>query len=148
MADRLSVDRQYVENLIKTDIDKVDVLNFKSKGERTDIFLFAFALGVNAGKRLKSKVKEGLVLESAVKGKDFAMSFIYSVVIDELRKTGKENLISDKDMAYGIAEEYANAGFELIKEMIPDFSKYNEEEFVYSLIEMMDDKIEEIEIQE
>lgn len=144
MADRLSVDRQYVDDLIKTKIDKVDMLGFKSNGERMDIYLLVFALGVNARKRKKTKAKEGLVLESAAKGKDLAMSFIYSVAIDELRKTDEENKISDTDLVYGIAEEYANAGFEIIEEMIPDFSKYNEEEFVFKLIEMMDEKVEDI----
>lgn len=144
MADRLSVDRQYVDDLIKTKIDKVDMLGFKSNGERMDIYLLAFALGVNAGKRKKTKAKEGLVLESAAKGKDSAMSFIYSAAIDELRKTDEENKISDTDLVYGIVEEYANAGFEIIEEMIPDFSKYNEEEFVFQLIEMMDEKVEDI----
>lgn len=144
MADRLSVDRQYVDDLIKNKIDKVDLLGFKSNGERMDIYLLAFALGVNSGKRKKSKAKDGLVLESAAKGKDLAMSFIYSAAIDELRRTNEENRISDTGLVYGIAEEYANAGLEIIEEMVPDFSKYNEEEFVFKLIEMMDEKVEEI----
>lgn len=145
MADRLSVDRQYVEELIKEKIDKVDMLCLKSNGERTDIFMLAFALGVNAGIRTKSKSKEGLVLESAAKGKDSVMSYIYSVAIDELRKTDEEDRIRDTDLVYGIAEEYANTGFGIIEKLVPDFSKYNEEELVFQLIEMLDEKMEEIE---
>ena len=145
MADRLSVDRQYVEELIKDKIDKVDMLCLKSNGERTDIFMLAFSLGVNAGIRTKSKSKEGLVLESAAKGKDSVMSYIYSVAIDELRKTDEEDRIRDTDLVYGIAEEYANTGFGIIEKLVPDFLKYNEEELVFQLIEMLDVKMEEIE---
>lgn len=46
------------------------------------------------------------------------MSFIYSAAIEELRKTNEENRISDIDLVYGVAEEYANAGFEIIEEIL------------------------------
>ena len=45
------------------------------------------------------------------------------------------------NVVYGIAEEYANTGFEIIKQMIPNFDKYDEEEFEFALIEMMDELI-------
>ena len=57
MADRLSADRQYVEGLIKDKIDKVDMLNLKTNGERADIYMIALALGVDKGYRTKSKSK-------------------------------------------------------------------------------------------
>ena len=140
MADRLSIGVQY-KDLIDQ-LDKIDLLNMKTSGERSDFFMLAFALGVNKGVRTVSKAKLGFILENSAKGKDSLMSFIYSVVVDELRKTGQENLITDTNVVYGIAEEYANTGFEIIKQMIPDFSKYDEEAFVFELIEIMDDMME------
>lgn len=136
MADRLSIGEEYKPLIY--DIDKVDLLNLKSNGERSDLFMIALALGVNKGVRTLSKAKHGFILESAAKGKDSLMSFIYSIAVEELRKEKQENLITDTNIVYGIAEEYANTGFEVIKSMIPDFSKYDEEEYEFTLIEIMD----------
>lgn len=139
MADRLYIGNQY-KDLIE-DFDRVDLLNMKTNGERADVFMIALALGVNKGERTPSKAKQGFILESVAKGKDSLMSYIYSVAVDELRKSGQENQITDTNVVYGIAEEYANTGFEIIKQMIPDFDKYDEEEFEFALIEMMDELI-------
>lgn len=139
MADRLSIGTQY-DNVIDF-IDNKNVLYLKSNGERADIFMVAFALGVNKGVRTPSKAKNGLIRDYSAYGKDSLMSFIYSVAVDELRKNGLENQITDTNVVYGIAEEYANTGFEIIKQMIPDFNKYDEEEFEFALIEMMDELI-------
>ncbi len=144
MADRLSVDKKYVEDVIKSRIDKVDALKLKSEGERADIFMLALALGVKEGYRTKSHKKEGLILESAAKGKDLCMSFIYSVAINELRKTNEENKISDKDVVYTIAEEYANTGFRIMEDFVPDCNNYKEEDLVFSLIERLDEIYEDI----
>lgn len=136
MADRLSIGAQY-KDLIEV-FDKVDLLNLKTNGERADIFMIALAFGVNQGKRTPSKSKLGFILENSAKGKDSLISFIYSVAVDELRKEGRENLITDTNVVYGIAEEYANTGFDVIKQMIPDINKYDEEEFLFALIDVMD----------
>lgn len=137
MADRLSIGTQY-DNVIAF-IDSNDMLYLKTNGERADVFMVAFALGVNKGVRTPSKAKNGFIREYSANGKDLLMSFIYSVAVDELRKNGQENKITDTNVVYSIAEEYANTGFEMIKQMIPDFSKYDEEEFEFALIEMMDE---------
>ncbi|MGN1090098.1 MAG: hypothetical protein ACI4Q6_06810 [Huintestinicola sp.] len=139
MADRLSIGTQY-KDLIE-DFDRVDLLNMKTNGERADIFMITLALGVNKGERTPSKAKLGFILESVARGKDSLMSYIYSVAVDELRKSGQENQITDTNVVYGIAEEYANTGFEIIKQMIPNFDKYDEEEFMFAMIEMMDELI-------
>lgn len=140
MADRLSADKKYVEGLIKKKIDKVDFLQFKSNGERIDIFMLAFSLGVKAGYQTKSQSKIGLVLESAVRGKDLALSFIYSVALQELIKENRESEITDTDVVFGIAEGYANTGFEVLENEV-DFNKYEDETLIYSLIEDMDVEI-------
>lgn len=144
MADRLKIDNKYIEGFIKEKGDVLDVLKLKSEGERTDYFMIALALGVNAGYRTKSQHGMGLILESVVRGKEYAMSFIYSIALQELLKDGRERDINDKDIVYGIAEEYANTGFKVLEEMIPENSKYDEETFMYQLIGIMDKRMEQI----
>ena len=133
MADRLYIGSKYKE--LSDSLYNKKILY----GEKTDIFMLAFAFGVHEGVRTPLKPKTEIVLEQVVKGKDLLMSLIYSVAVDELRKEGRENLITDTNVVYGIAEEYANTGFEIIKQMIPDFNKYDEEEFMLALIEIMDE---------
>lgn len=142
MTDRLSIDKCHLD--IINEFDKHDILNLKSMGDRSDIYMLAFSLGVHKGIRTPSKVKHGLILESVAKGKDAMMSYIYSTAIDDLRKDNTENLITDTNIVYTIAEEYANTGFEVIKTLIPDFSKYNEDDFVFSLIDLIDETYDSI----
>jgi len=140
MADRFKVDNKYIEGFIKSKGDSLDVLKLKSEGERTDYFMLAFALGVNAGYRTPSQHGVGLVQDHVVRGKrDYSMSIIYSVALQELIKENRERDINDTDIVYEIAEEYANTGFKILEEKIPDIKKYDEEAFMYELIALMDD---------
>lgn len=141
MADRLSADRKYVNELARKGIPDKDVLGLKSNGENIDIYMLAFSLGVNEGYRTSSTHKEGFIQESTAKGKDLALSFIYSVALQELLKEGRENEITDTDVVFGIAEGYANTGFYILEKMIPDFNKYDEEALIYKIIENLDEEI-------
>ena len=60
MADRLSADKEYV-SLARDKITAKNVLGFKN-GDNTDIYMLAFALGVDAGYKTTSKHKEGFIL--------------------------------------------------------------------------------------
>lgn len=55
MADRLSADKKYINELARKNISDKDVLGLKSCGENTDIYMLAFALGVNAGWVIQQK---------------------------------------------------------------------------------------------
>lgn len=146
MADRLYIDRQYQDNLVRGYMDVKDTLMIKSKGERIDGFMLAFALGVKEGYRTPSKSSLGVINETAAKGRDYALPFIYSVALRDLRSEGKDNLINDKKEVFKIAEEYANTGFKVLAErMLPGSpDDYDEEIFEMELIQMMDEKYEEI----
>lgn len=145
MADRLNIDRQYQEGFVRSFMDVADVLMIRSKGERIDGFMHAFALGVKEGVRTPSKATLGVINESAAKGRDYALSFIYSVALRDLRKEGKENLIKDKKTVFTIAEEYANTGFKIMAETFPrDPGAYNEELYEMELLQMMDDMYKKI----
>ena len=145
MADRLSADRKYINELARKNIPNKDVLGLKSIGENMDIYMLAFALGVKEGYKTNSEHKEGFVLESAAKGKDLALSFIYSVALQDLLKEGRESEITNTDVVYGIAEGYANTGFAALSNMIPEFNKYDEEALIYEIIEDLDKEIKELE---
>ena len=126
-------------------IDVVDMLMLKSKGERIDGFMLAFALGVREGVRTPSRASLGVINETAAKGRDYALPFIYSVALRDLRKEGKDNLINDKKEVFKIAEEYANTGFGILIKMLPDVTDdYDEDIFEMELIQMMDEKYEAI----
>lgn len=145
MADRFSIDKKYATDLAKGDIKKYDVLHLNSeRNQQTLLFIIAMALGVREGIRTPSTVKEALVLEQPFKNTESAMSYVYSVALQELRREGRENEINDTNIVYSIAEEYANTGFKKIKELVPDFKKFDEEGFELELIDMMDTIYDEI----
>ena len=145
MADRLYIDRQYQDGFVRGYMDVVDMLMLKSKGERIDGFMLAFALGVREGVRTPSRASLGVINETAAKGRDYALPFIYSVALRDLRKEGKDNLINDKKEVFKIAEEYANTGFGILIKMLPDATDdYDEDIFEMELIQMMDEKYEAI----
>lgn len=146
MADRLNIDREYQEGFVRKYMDAVDMLMIKSKGERIDGFMLAFALGVREGYRTPSRSSLGVINETAARGRDNALPFIYSVALRDLRKEGRDNLISDAREVFKIAEEYANTGFKVLTErMLPkNPDEYDEETFEMELIQMMDEKYAEI----
>jgi hypothetical protein len=141
MADRLSADRKYINVLARKSIPDKDVLGLKTNGENIDIYMLAFALGVKAGYKTSSDHKEGFVQESAARGKDLALSFIHSVALQDLLKENKESSITNTDVVFEIAEGYVNTGFSILANMVPDFSKYDEEALIYEIIEKLDEEI-------
>ena len=146
MADRLNIDKQYMDEVVRGYMDNVDLLKIKSKGDRIDGFMLALAIGVHEGYRTPSRTSLGVINETAVRGRDYALPFIYSVALKELRKEGKDNLINDKREVFKIAEEYANTGFKVLSERyLPQkIDDYKEDTFELDLIQMMDDKYTEI----
>ena len=143
MADRLNIDRQYMDGVVRDYMDKVDLLKIKSRGGRIDGFMLALAIGVKEGYRTPSKATLGIINDSATKN---ALPFVYSVALSELRREGKDNLINDTKEVFKIASEYANTGFKVLSEQIlpESLTDFDEELFEMELIQMMDDKYTEI----
>jgi hypothetical protein len=144
MDDRLAIDGKLQKKVVTESIDKFDILQLKSKGERIDIFMLALAIGVKEGTRTKSTSSNGFVLETTAKGKDLAISLITSVALQELLKENKENLINNPEIVYGIAEEYANTGLLFLDNLFTDITKTNVDDVLYELIEMMDTRFDVI----
>ena len=146
MADRLANETELVDSVVRNGLDRVDALQLNHDGKRHPVtFTFAMALGAGMGKRTPTQKATSWLQYSAINNSDSEnRSFATSIALSELRKTSEENLISQDDTVFKIAAEYANTGFSKIKEMIPDFDNYDEDDFVLQLIEMMDEKYEEI----
>ena len=141
MADRLYVSNNVAEGLAE-DIDRVNMLGMKvGLTDRFELMSFAMALGVAKGVRTPLTARKGFIREESFRNKPFE-SYAYSLAIDELRKTNEENLISNSDVVYKIIEEYAQTGFDEIRRLFGDFSKYDEETCIDIMIEKMDDLFE------
>ena len=65
------------------------------------------ALGIKTGKRTPLKAHVSFIREESIKNHGCAMSYIFSVLVDELRKTNEEDKIDNKEKAFEVAEEYA-----------------------------------------
>lgn len=142
MVDRLSIDKSVNEKIIPK-IDESGILGLdKSTSDRIELFMFAMALGIHENKRTPLQTKHGFILETSIKAFEGAMSSIYSLLVDELRKTNEEDHIDDKDRAFKIAEEYANTGFNIINAWMN--SAKDDETLQFTLIEQMDLKFENI----
>jgi len=144
MADRIYVETKINDTVIAA-LDKSSLLGLdKATIDRTELFLFAMAVGVRAGKRVTLGPKVALVLESALTNNEWAKSAMYSLLVDELRKTGGEENIGNKDVAYEIAQEYANTGFHIIGEWLVDLKQRDEQALMWEMISLLDATYESI----
>ncbi len=119
-------DRLNYSTKAKQTLDKVEELNYMglaNKGgagvSRSEIFLFAMALGVESKSptEVKNPYAGGLVLDKSIDSKTQAA--IYAQFISQLSEPENElDEITKKGEVYKLAERYANTGFECIEEYI------------------------------
>lgn len=138
MLDRLSISKKVDKEIIPS-IDNNKLLGLdKTTSERIDLFLFAMALGIESGKKKELDQKVGVILAQSVK--PFQMSMIFSVLVDDLRKRNEIEKIGNQDEAFTVAQEYANAGFEEIQNML----EKNEDILLWQMINELDEKYDEL----
>lgn len=134
MLDRISVSKKVEEKIIPI-IDSNKLLGLdKSTSERIDLFLFALALGLEKG--MKKGLEQKISLIRAESVKPFPMSMIFSVLVDDLIKRNEIGKIGDQDEAFVVAQEYANAGFEEIQNML----EKDEDTLMWKMLNTLDDK--------
>ncbi len=107
-------------------LDKVEESNYMglaNKGgagvSRSEIFLFAMALGVESKSptEIKNTYPGGLVLDKSIDAKTQAA--MYAQYISQLSDPENElDEITKKGDVYKLAEQYANTGFEYIEEYV------------------------------
>lgn len=123
-------------------IDKIDKERFlglnNPETSRTDLFLFAMALGLETDTKIPLSNKEGLTRTSYLI-KDEAL--LYSVFIDKMVDKNNLEECTEKNKVFELAEEYANTGFDLIKNMMDTKS---EQINMLEMIEELDNKYNEI----
>lgn len=123
-------------------IDKIDKERFlglnNPETSRTDLFLFAMALGLETDTKIPLSNKEGLTRTSYLI-KDEAL--LYSVFIDKMVDKNNLEECTEKNKVFELAEEYANTGFDLIKNMM---DTKLEQINMLEMIEELDNKYNEI----
>lgn len=130
-------------------IDKADLNNFFDLKAiyRSDLFLFAMALGMTKGPTLIQKnYPGGLFREASLDPKTRAI--MYALFIDHFNISEDDlDKISNKKEVFETAERYANTGFEVLGEVL-EKHKGNfveaAEQFAWELISQTNDLCDEI----
>lgn len=146
MADRLANEKELVEKVIQDGLDRVDALRINHDNKsHPKTFIFAMALGAGIAEKVPTNKRVTWLQYSAINNSETEnRAYAISLALQELREKGEDNMVADDDTIFGIASEYANAGLIKIKEMIPNFDEYDEDDFVQQLITLMDEKYDEI----
>lgn len=138
MADKtLNADETLINKVIRGKIDKKNILGLNDD-DNIMTYALALGLGVKNNRKVASKNSKGYLRFSAISNSS-EFSYIYSVALRDLKAVGKENQINDEDVVRKIAEEYVNGGLEILDEMIGDIDEFDEELFLYSLINDIDE---------
>lgn len=144
MADRiLGIEKKIFTESVIPYIDKTKFLGLdNSNSRRIELFLFALAIGVKENKKTPLTAFHGVIRESSINPNDMAK--IYTVLVHELRKTNEEEKIGDKDLAFQVAQEYANTGFLTIQKWLDNLDSKDEETVLWDLILELDEKFSQI----
>ena len=139
MIDRLSIDKKAKDTIV-TKIDELKYLGLDNDTvQHIEMFMFAAAIGIHMGIRTPLNSKLGFIQATAIPSE--SMSLIFSLMVDEMRNANTEDLISDRDTAFNIIQEYANTGLNEIGKWM-DTTKTSEK--LWELIDDMDDMYEEL----
>ena len=132
-------DRIYVTKEDKNIIEKLDSSNYfglrNQDTTRSDLFLFAMALGVETNCKEKLKNTDGLTLSKSLTPELKAIFF--ALYIQEF--AGKDNLdkIANQEAVFKNAEEFANVGFNIIE----DYQKnYKDSDLCWILLKELDEQ--------
>lgn len=124
-------------------IDRSKFLGLNNNGNntlstsRSDLFLFAMALGLET---VKSEIKQKDTLVRAQYITPRHEALLYAAFINELDYKNNLDCILDIDAIIDNAQKYANTGFNLIADMM----EKSENVIVYELLNELDEKYEMI----
>ena len=127
-----NVDVAFLESVIENKVKKLNVFSLNDE-DNCIAFMVFFSLGVHEGVRTPLGKVKGWVRPSSFSRENLAL--LDAVVLEELRKEGKENQITDRDLVYNIIEEYVNTGVHFIDKLIPSVSDYNAELVTYEMLD-------------
>ncbi len=136
-------DRIYVTKDDKRIIEKLDETNYfglrNQDTTRSELFLFAMALGVETNTKEALANQDGLTLSKSLAPE--ARAIFFAQYIKEV--AGKEGLdmIADQAAVYKYAEEYANVGFNIIE----DYQKtVKDTELCWTLLQELDEQYKKV----
>ena len=137
--DRLNISKkakQVVDN-----IDNTALLNLNNDfTSRSELFLFALALGAEIDTETELANNVGFVLDSSIDTRTKAVIYaVYLCSVDD--KETLDALVTKKEV-YIKAQSYANTGFEILE----DYSSKKTETVVWELIDQLDEQYDKLEI--
>lgn len=141
MARTVDISAANVDGIVK-DLDRTKYFCLNgSDTARRDLFNFALALGYKRGVEpdpITSK-KETFVRTEYLNNTYYLMSSIYfkEIISDDLSTIDD---IVNEDKVYKLAEEYANTGFDILRN---HFNTDNDEQLSYILLAQMDELFED-----
>lgn len=145
MRQTINIEKSANNGVVK-DIDKSDFLGLgNSSTSRGDLFLFATALGLSEGRRKPLANKESFVRTSYVE-KEFPLYRCLLFKDSIQNNLDNIDLIQEMDNSFNIAEEYANVGFEKLKEILSQ--KTDDFLFAQRLIMQNDKMAEKLEFEQ
>ena len=132
-------DRINITKKAKVVVDKIDqskYLNLGLPATRSELFIFAMALGIDTiPTKLENINQGGFILESSIDSKMRALLCAY--FISRLPNVDMLDDVADKECVYNMAQEYANTGFEILDDYMDNKKDY---ELIWDLLEELDNQ--------
>ena len=120
------------------ELDQSEYFGFKDIS-RTDLFLFAMALGVETNVRTSLENTDGLVRDSSL---DYRIKALMDALfISNLKSDELLNTVIDKENVYELAQEYAHTGFQIIEDY---FRNKKDSDLIWSMFRELDDQYKEL----
>jgi hypothetical protein len=143
-------DRLYVSTKAKELADRLDTNDYFGLGKasinRSELFLFAMALGVETGldTQIINPYSGGLILDKSIDNK--TRSLMHAEFLFSFSDPNKElDRITDKGGVYKMAEQFANTGFQILEDYI---EKKKATDLVYDLFLELDERYNKLDIVE
>lgn len=137
--DRLNITKK--ANAIIAKIDQEKYFGLQNNCiSRSELFLFMMALGlsVRTPTRLENTHPGGLILASSLSSR--TQSLMYALFISTL--SGEDiDRVTQKDLVYEMAQQYANTGFEIIED---EMNKMTDKKLMWDVIQELDNKYDEL----
>lgn len=132
-------DRIYVSKHATKIIAKLDQKNYfglsKNVITRPELFLFAMALGYEGLPQKLDRI-DGLFLDKETEKVGTLKSLMYALFIKNLNDENRLDEIDNTAEVYGLCQEYANEGFEILENYLQNKT---EDELAISLIKENDE---------
>lgn len=138
-------DRIFISKKARSIVDKIDEVKYlkldqASSTTRSELFLFAMAIGIDT-MPTKLEGKDGLILDKYIDKDEKIKAILYANFISELTDKDMLDNITDTQQVYSKAEEYANTGFEVIEDYM---NTKKDTELMWDLIGELDGQYNDI----